>query len=65
MKQQCGGRDKSGAWNAYTHTTIYKVDDQQGPTLQHRGLYLRFYDKLCEKRIGKRMNICTCITEYV
>ena len=26
-----GGRDKSGAWEEYTHTTIYKIDNHQGP----------------------------------
>ena len=25
------GRDKSGAWDECTHTTIYKIDNQQGP----------------------------------
>ena len=24
-----GGRDKSGAWDEHTHTTIYKIDNQQ------------------------------------
>ena len=27
------GRDKSGAWDEHTHTTTYKVDNQQGPTV--------------------------------
>ena len=27
------GRDKSGAWDEHTHTTIYKKDNQQGPTV--------------------------------
>ena len=26
-------RDKSGAWDEHTHTTIYKTDNQQGPTV--------------------------------
>ena len=26
-------RDKSGAWDEHTHTTIYKIDDQWGPTV--------------------------------
>ena len=25
------GRNKSRAWDEYTHTTIYKTDNQQGP----------------------------------
>ena len=28
-----GGRDRSGAWDAHTHTTIYEIDYQQGPTV--------------------------------
>ena len=31
-KQNVKGRDKSGAWDEHTHTTIYKIDNQQGPT---------------------------------
>ena len=31
-EHQEGGRDKSGM-NEYTHTTIYKIDNQQGPTV--------------------------------
>ena len=27
------GRDKSGACNEHTYTTIYKTDNQQGPTV--------------------------------
>ena len=28
-----GGRDKSGALDEHTHTTAYKTDNQQGPTV--------------------------------
>ena len=27
------GRDKSGAWEEHTHITIYKIDNQQEPTM--------------------------------
>ena len=27
------GRDKSGAWDNHTHTTVYKIDNQQGHTV--------------------------------
>ena len=45
------GRDKSGAWEEHTHATIYKIDSQQGPTVEHRELCLIFSDNLYEKRI--------------
>ena len=51
------GRDKSGAWDE--HITIYKTDNQQGPTVQRRELYSVFCDNLYEKR----MNICIRITK--
>ena len=28
-----GGRDKLGVWDWHIHTTIYKIDNQQGPTV--------------------------------
>ena len=31
------GTDKLGAWDQHTHTTVYKTDNQQGPTVQHKG----------------------------
>ena len=46
-----GGRDKSGAWDEPTHTTINKIDNQRGPSVKHRGLYSIFCDNLYEKRI--------------
>ena len=46
-----GGGDKSGAWDEHTHTTIYKIDNQQGPTVQHRELYSIFWANLYEKII--------------
>ena len=54
-------RDKSGAWDDHTHSTIYKIDNQQRPTVEHRELYSIFWDNLYQKRILKRMDIC--ITE--
>ena len=33
------GRNKSGAWYEHVYTTIYEIDNQQGPTVWHRELY--------------------------
>ena len=27
------GRDKLGVWDQWIHTTIYKIEKQQGPTV--------------------------------
>ena len=31
--------DKLGVWDEHIHTTMYKIDNQQGPTVEHRELY--------------------------
>ena len=46
-----GGRDKLGVWDYHIHTTIYKIDNQQGPTVQHKELY----SVLCNNLYGKRV----------
>ena len=32
-------RDKLGVWDQQMQTIIYRMDKQQGPTVQHRELY--------------------------
>ena len=46
-----GGNGKLGAWDEHIHTTVYKTDNQRGPTVQHREVYSIFCDNLYEKRI--------------
>ena len=31
-------RDSLGVWNGHAHTAIFKMDDRQGPTVQHMEL---------------------------
>jgi len=33
-----GGRDSQGVKDGHVHTAIFKMDNQQGPTVQHREL---------------------------
>ena len=28
-----GGRDREGVWDGQVHTAIFKIDNQQGPTV--------------------------------
>ena len=38
QKMNCGlpeGRDSYGIWGGHMHTTIFKMDNQQGPIVQH------------------------------
>ena len=36
QREKVRGRDKLRRWDLHTHTTIYRVDNQQGPTVQRR-----------------------------
>ena len=33
-----GGRDSLGVWDQHIPTDVFKMDKQQGPTVQHREL---------------------------
>ena len=33
------GKGKLGIWDQQIHTTIYKIDKQQGPTVEHTEPY--------------------------
>ena len=46
LPKRRGGGDKSGVWNQQNQTTIYKIDQQQVPTVQHRELYSISSNKL-------------------
>ena len=51
-----------GFW--HIHTIMYGMDGQQGLAVQHREqLYPIFHNNLYGKRIGKRKDMCICITE--
>ena len=33
-----GGRNSLGVWDGHVHTAIFKMDNQQGPTVSHMEL---------------------------
>ena len=43
--------------------SMYKIGNQEEPTIQHRELYSIFSNNLYGKESEKEMNICICITE--
>ena len=57
------GRDSQGVWDERVHNAIFKVDNQQGPTVQH----MELCSVLCGSPDGRgvqgRMDTCTCIAE--
>ena len=39
------GREGLGVWDQQMQTSVYRMDKQQGPTVQHREQYSVSYDK--------------------
>ena len=47
------GRDSYGVWDGHVHTAIFKMDNQQGPTVQRMELYLMLCGSLDEREFGR------------
>ena len=45
------------------HTVVFKMDNQQGPTVQHRELCLMLHGSLDGRGVWGRMDICICMAE--
>ena len=56
-KGKDGGKDSECIWDGHEHTAIFKMDNQQGPTVQHRELC----SILCNNLNGKKFEKDTCI----
>ena len=60
-----GRRDSSGVWDGHEHTTTFKMDNQQGPPKQHRGLCSMLHGSLDGRGIWGRMDTCLCVAEFL
>ena len=58
-----GGRDSWGIWDQCVHTLILKMDNQQGPTVQHRELCSMLCSHLDGRGVWGRMDTCVCMAE--
>ena len=67
-KGEMGGRDKLGVWDQQIQSTIYKIDKQQGFTIQHREVYSIFCNNLNGKESEKQRTkslFCTSETNTI
>ena len=55
------GRDGWGVWDRHVHTTIFKVDDQQGPAVQHGELCSMLCGSLNGRGVWGRMDTGICM----
>ena len=58
-----GGRDSYGVRGGHVHTAVFKMDNQQGPTAQHRELCSVFCSSLEGSGGLGEMDACVCMTE--
>ena len=56
-------RDSQGVWDGHVHTAILKMDDQEGPAVQHRELCSMLCDSLDGRGVQGRMGTCICMSE--
>ena len=58
-----GGRDNQGVWDRHVHTAIFKMDNQQGPTVEHRELCSMLCGSLDGRGVCGRMDTRICMAE--
>ena len=51
------------AFEMDTYTLIFKMENQQGPAVQHRELCLPLYGSLDGRGVWGRMDTCICMAE--
>ena len=57
------GKDSSGVWDGHVHTAIFKMDNQQGPTVQHVELCSMLCGSLDGRGVWGRIDTCICMAE--
>ena len=58
-----GGRDSQGGWEGHVHTAVFRMDNQQGPIVQHMELFSMFYASLDGRGVWGRMDTCVWMAE--
>ena len=57
------GRDSQGVWDGHVHSAVFKMDNQQGPTGQHKELCSVLCSSLDGRGVWGRMDTCICMAE--
>ena len=58
LGRRMGRRDSWGVWDGHVHTVIFKMDNQQSPTVQHRELCSMLCGRLDGGGVWGRMDTC-------
>ena len=57
------GRDSLGVWDGYVHTAVFKMENQQGPTVEHREPCSVLCGSLDGSGVWRQTGTCTCMAE--
>ena len=52
---------KEGVWEGHVHTTIFKMDNSQGPNVYYMELYSMLCASLDGRGVWGRMDTCICV----
>ena len=58
-----GGRDSHGVWDGQVPIAIFKMDNQQGPTVEFSELCSTLSGSLDRKGVWGRRDTCICTAE--
>ena len=58
-----GGRGSWGVWEGHVHGAVFKMDNQQGPTVQHMELGSTLCGSLDGREVWERMDTCVRVAE--
>ena len=56
---------KGIVWDGPVHTAIFQMDNQPGPTGEHRELCSLLCDSLDGRGVWRRMDTCMCVAELL
>ena len=59
----CGSLDGKGVWDGHLYTAIFKMDNQQGTTVEHMEPYSVLCGSLDGRGVWGGMNTCVCMAE--
>ena len=57
------GRESYQVWDGHVHTAIFKMDNQQGPAVQHMELWSMFCGSLHGRGVWGRVDTGICVAE--
>ena len=57
------GRHSQGLWGGHVHTAVFKMENQQGPAVEHKELCLMSCGSPDGRGVWGRMDTCLCVAE--